>query len=229
MDCKVTLTANAGVIVNLDGTSILIDALHNTFAAEFSSLSEERSNQVLTLCDLTPPTAILISHAHPDHYSASLIDEATLRYPDACVIFPERDFSGKTSMWKLGNITVTSVPLLHRRAPEYPPADNFSFIIRHDNKTLFFPGDAEPTSDEMKVLVSTFHPDVAFLPFIWATLPSCRNVLAALNPKNAVLLHLPFPELDTFGYNKATIQARDRFIPDAVILSSFLQSAEFNI
>ena len=73
MDCKVTLTANAGVIVGMGGTSILIDVFHSTFASGFSSLMKGRnSHNIETKTDIVNNTMSTFVIIIPMHYSLSI-------------------------------------------------------------------------------------------------------------------------------------------------------------
>lgn len=231
MRIKLTLTANAGVILNYgeEGPVYGIDALHDTKGLEFSCLSEEQVANTFALLDKKPPDALLTTHKHPDHYSEPLLEKAGERYPDCHIIKPWSVPDNKCKMYIKNGDTLAAIPLPHRFAPHYPDADNYGFVINVGDKTVFTAGDAEPTTEEMQSFARDFHPDIAILPFLWVTLSKCRRILDRLAPKYLVLVHLPFEEEDSCGYNHAALAETKRFYPEAVVLNKHMQSVEFDI
>jgi len=230
MELKLTLTANAGVILNYgeEGPIYGIDALHDTKGLEFSCLSEVQIKNTFDLFDKTAPNALLTTHNHVDHCSLRLLDEAAERY--GCqIIKPWSEPGNRYKMYTKNGNTVAAIPLPHRYAPHYPEADNYGFVIDIGGKTVFTPGDAEPLSEEMTKFAQNFHPDMAILPFLWVTLGRCRKMLDVLAPKNIAFMHLPFEEQDTCGYNHMALAESKRFYPDSVVLNKHMQTAVFEL
>lgn len=231
MNLRLTLTANAGIILNFgeNGPVYGIDALHDTKGLEFSCLSPEQIENTFSLLDKTPPTALLTTHNHVDHCSLSLLDEAAERYSGCQIIKPWAEPGNKYKMYTKNGNTIAAIPLPHRYAPHYPESDNYGLALNIDGKTVFTPGDAEPLSEEMTKLAQSFHPDAAILPFLWVTLSRCRKVLDILAPKKIAFMHLPFEEQDTCRYNHMALAESKRFYPDSVVLNKHLQTAIFEL
>ena len=231
MNLVLTLTANAGVIMEkTDGKVFLLDALHNTPELEFSALTQEMAAQVFHCLTGKNVAAILVTHPHPDHYSEELTEKAKELFSDADMILPWANSTERYRLYSRTDYSVMALPLPHRYAPNYPTVSNYGFWIDlGDGKTVFTSGDADPLSEEMIRVSEKMHPNVAMLPFLWVTSEACREVLDTLAPKKLILFHLPFENMDPCRYQHITESKAKRFYPDAVILSRFLQSTEFEI
>ena len=228
-----TLSANAGVMLTLDDLLLWIDVLHDNHAVEleFPSLSEEMTETVFARAEDRPPDLFLVTHDHPDHYSEALAEQAKKAFPACKFILPWKHTPPRPRVYPGRDLTVTAVPLPHRYvSPEkFRTVDHYGLLIRYRSKTIFVPGDADPFSEEIQQLVPRLHPDLVILPFLWITLSSSRQVLDGMSPGGIVLLHLPFPDRDPYGYNHLAVSCRDRFCPQAVILNTFLQSVSLTI
>ena len=88
MAIRVTLSANAGVSVELGGVRIWIDALHDTRVPGFSTLDSHLLRRLWSEAAFQSPDAIVYTHCHPDHYAAHLAAEACRRWPKARLFLP---------------------------------------------------------------------------------------------------------------------------------------------
>lgn len=79
MSIRVTLSANAGVAIEIGGIRIWVDALHDVQVLGFSTLRAQRLRQLWTAEAFQSPDVIVYTHCHPDHYSQQLTTEAHLR------------------------------------------------------------------------------------------------------------------------------------------------------
>ena len=249
LPCRLLLTANAGIILELDGRRLLIDALHNTEHPHWSALTPEMTESVFSFLEPAPPDAILCTHIHPDHYSAGLLERAAAAFPNAALIEPYRsgDASGEFRLSDALNIRWFSLPHMHTDAPFDPP--NYGFLIEYRGKQIFTPGDADFSTEEIHALFSRLSReaageplpetasvghdrkgiDLALLNFPWITLKRGREALALLSPKQLALFHLPFADKDPLGYIPSTLHAAERFRPDAAVLCRFLQEVSFSL
>ena len=231
MKLTITLTANAGVFLRFGekGPKIGIDALHDTKTPEFSCLSPEQVGEIFALLDGDAPDALLVTHDHPDHYSAELSERVMQRYKDCRVIKPWSAPEKEKRSYEVKGAEITALPLPHRFAERFPGVENYAFLIEYAGKSVFVSGDAEPLSDEMLKLSETLRPDAVLLPFLWVTFSKHRRVLDAMAPKNTAFLHLPFPGQDDFGYNSAALKASIRYYPEAAVLNTYLQRVCFEL
>lgn len=231
MNLRLTLTANAGVILSFGekGPVYAIDALHDTKTPEFSCLSAEQVTDTFALMDKAEPDALLATHCHPDHYSAGLFEKAAERYKNCRLIKPWSEPEKENRIYNVNGGRITAIPLVHRFAERFPGVENYGFIIEVGWKTVFATGDGEPLSEEMMQLAESLHPDAAIMPFLWTTFSKHRRVLDTFAPKNTVFLHLPFAGEDSHGYNHAALTAAGRYYPKAAVLNTFMQTVCFEL
>lgn len=222
MKCKITLTANAGVIIKLEDMCILIDALHCEPTERFSTLSPEQVETVFKLLHSSPPDVMLVTHSHPDHYSRLLTERAKTEFPKMEIILPWRS-ECPTRSAVIGNTDISWLPLEHMPLSIVEDRTNYGFCIRCGESLIFTPGDADLHSPAVAESVAGMKPSLALLPFPWLTLPSAKNVYDSLAPEKTLLLHLPFDDSDR--YNIAARRAVQ--MTDAELMNGFLQTAEF--
>lgn len=75
MSIRVTLSANAGVAIEIGGIRIWVDALHDVQVPGFRPYAQHL-RQLWTAEAFQSPDVIVYTHCHPDHYSQQLTAEA---------------------------------------------------------------------------------------------------------------------------------------------------------
>ena len=180
---KLTRTANAGVLLELDGTRILLDGVCrevSPYPATPDSIKTELSANY--------PDLVAVTHCHEDHCDPGFEGDyraATGRQ----VIDPA--FAGKTVRSK--NVTLTAVQSRHIGKSD---CDHVSFVIQ-GTQCVWFTGDASP--NQWKNRQDLPRPDVLICPYAYATTEPAWRITRELSPKAVVLLHLPEREKDSFG------------------------------
>jgi len=201
---KLTRTANAGVLLELDGTRILLDGVCrevSPYPATPDSIKTELSANY--------PDLVAVTHCHEDHCDPVFATEyqaATGRQ----VVDPS--CTGRTV--RCGNIRITAVPSRHIGKAD---CDHVSFILE-GSACIWFLGDAAPS--QWKNRNDLPKPDVLICPYAYAATDSAWRMTQSLAPKAVVLLHLPDREKDTFDLWQAVeqtvgnIPAVQLFIPE---------------
>lgn len=202
LNCTVTLMANAGIVLNLCGHSLWIDALHTDRVPGFSTVSPALWAQARTL--LPPPELLFFTHCHPDHYARSLTNEARILWPAANLILPQREFpdqlllSGHEARLSAGGMTLRFLRLPHEGGAEIP---HYGLLLSGGGGSILVAGDCEPASPVLARYLEGVSVDLAVLNFPWLTLRRGRRYLEeVLRPRHLLLVHLPFPEDDANGY-----------------------------
>lgn len=234
MKCEVTLTANAGVIIAIDGKEILIDALHNEKTPRFSTLSSEMLEAVWSRFSQRVPLAVFATHLHQDHFSRSLWNEAHTRWPETSFVSPKADLESTIMLkdlkesFALDEVHVDAMLLPHE-GKEYKSVVNYGYIIEIKGFTILILGDcALEATDKILELINGRSIDLALLNFPWITLTKPRafiqNILA---PKHLGLIHLPFPQDDRGGYLPAAKKSAKSLFPmDVHVLCEPMQKLE---
>ncbi|MFX0108719.1 MAG: MBL fold metallo-hydrolase [Candidatus Hodarchaeota archaeon] len=162
---KVTLLANAGIMIEADGLRIYIDPVD--LPANYSDL---------------PADIILVTHPHGDHYQTYTID--ILDQEDTVFIFPSNmtdaidryDAIGVEPLdqVQVGTVNITAF-YMYTWAPEpyepsHPPEANWtSYLIDINGFTIFHSGDSKNLLEYEQI---AGHVDVACLPLG----PGCQTM-----------------------------------------------------
>lgn len=173
-------TANAGVLLTLDGVMILLDGVCREVKPYPATPPEERAQ--LTACF---PDIVAFTHAHKDHYDPAYAAEY-LRQTGRVLLGPEGIRGGQMTPVTVRNVTVTPVPSRHIGAAG-KTTPHTSFLVR-GSKTILFTGDAAPSQWRRSSLPK---PDVLVVPYAYALTPAGWQLTQSLGAESVVLLHLP--------------------------------------
>ena len=183
-------TANAGVLLKLDGVSILLDGVCREVKPYPATPPEERA--LLTACY---PDVVAYTHAHKDHYDP-VFASAYEKQTNGVVLGPAGlpGVAGSMEKVSVGAVTVTPVPCRHIGAAgkDTPHA---GFIVE-GTKIVWFTGDSSPV--QWKGRDDLPKPDVVIVPYAYANTPTSWAFTKSLQAK-VILLHMPERELDTIG------------------------------
>lgn len=206
---EITRTANAGVLLKLDGVSILMDGVCREVKPYPATPPE-----IKAALSARFPDAVAFTHGHKDHYDPAFAAEYQ-KQTGGVVLGPE-DLPGcKSEMTPVtvGTVTVTPIKSRHIGAAG-KIVSHASFIVK-GSKCIWFTGDAAPTQWRQNELPK---PDVLIVPYAYATTPTAWTLTESLGASSVVLLHLPDKEKDDIGLWNAVEatagQAEKLYIPD---------------
>lgn len=178
-------TANAGVLLTMDGVSILLDGLADRVEG-YLPTPAEMAEELL----VDPPDLLAFTHYHKDHCSDALLlpyRKQNLRP----VLGPELLHKGAVQM---GGVTITPVASRHLGKVE-PDLQHVSYIIK-GSKCVWFMGDAAPL--QWKDRSDLPRPDLLIGPYAYANTKSAWELTKGLTDK-VLLLHLPPRQADPYG------------------------------
>ena len=183
---EIQRTANAGVLLKLDGVSILLDGLCDRVEG-YLPTPAHIAQQLLD----SPPDLLAFTHCHSDHCSQTLL----LPYTKD----KHRPILGPVSLpaqqVRVGKVAVTAVETRHLGKTE-PGLIHQSFVME-GSKCVWFMGDASPAS--LKKFENFPRPDVLIAPYAYANTPSAWAQTMAQKPETVVIVHLPEREQDILG------------------------------
>ncbi len=183
---EIRRTANAGVLLRLDGVSILMDGVCREVKPYPATPPEVKAELTVNM-----PDAVAFTHAHKDHYDPGFAAKALQKNG---VILGTSDCHGSMEPKTVGNLRITPVPSRHIGvAGKYTP--HASFILE-GSSCVWFTGDAAPTQWRELDLPK---PDVLIVPYAYCTTPSAWAATQRLGAKAVVLVHMPAPEDDSLG------------------------------
>lgn len=185
---EIQRTANAGVLLKMDGVSILLDGLCDRIDPYLPT-----PKAIADTLLLNPPDILAFTHGHADHCSEALLlpyRKQNLRP----ILGPESLHIGTVRM---GNVRITPVASRHIGKVEQG-LQHVSYIIQ-GSRCIWFTGDASPL--QWKGREDLPKPDVLIAPYAYANTKTAVELSGSLS-ENLVLLHLPERDNDAFGLRK---------------------------
>lgn len=219
---KLTLSANAGVAVEICGKRIWVDALHTARQPGFSCVDEALQKKMLTHEAFQKPDVICYTHCHPDHYSEELTKAAGRIWPKARVILPGVDVGDADKQtFSFEDVTITFLRLPHEGA-QYADTLHFGIFIEGKGRNVLLTGDCAVGCDALREM----NVDICVVDFPWISLPKGRRELEqGIRPRTIVACHIPFAQDDNNGYREVAAKAAQQ-INHVYLLQEPLQSIE---
>lgn len=187
----ITRTANAGVLLELDGVKILLDGVCRAGEVYLGTPDSLRAR-----LEQQAPDVVAVTHAHEDHFDA-VYAAFYARAAGRRVLTPDTAEPAKA-----GDVTVTPVPSRHIGGAGKTVA-HVSYVVK-GSQTVWFMGDAAPTQWRGKNLPK---PDVIIAPYAYANTPTSWAATQSFGVKDVVLVHLPDRESDPYGLWDAVLAA----------------------
>ncbi len=178
---KIKRTANAGVLLELDGVSILLDGICGEVPPYIATPEEIRKELYSALPDI-----VAFTHTHTDHYDkdfALFFEENTKRK----ILSPEN--KGEIG---IGGVKIKSVDSRHIGRNDI---EHISFVIQ-GSRCAYFMGDASPIT--LKKMGNFHTPDVLFVPFAYFSSESATEITKSIGADKIVLLHMPNKDNDNY-------------------------------
>lgn len=178
---EIRRTANAGILLKLDGVSILLDGVSQK-VDPYLATPHDIKDRILS----DPPDALVFTHSHPDHYDPDFVAQYK-----ACkngVIIGPKDISTCVYSEAVTVKNVTIKPIATRHIGKSDGCEHFSYMIC-GSKRILFAGDASPLLWRQEQFLYT--PDVVVVPFAYATSDAAWERTKTFCGKNVVIIHLP--------------------------------------
>lgn len=182
-------TANAGILLALDGESILFDGVSREGTA-YPATSVEMHNEQIAC----KPNALCISHKHPDHFDRDF----ALRYSNEVggqILGPiGAEFAATTESVQIGSLKITPIETRHigKVGINVP---HTSFIVE-GSSCVWFLGDAAVL--QWKNRHDLPKPDVLIVPFAYANTATSWEITKSLGADAVVIVHMPYKEDDPY-------------------------------
>lgn len=220
----VTLSANAGVAIDIDGRRIWVDALHDRKVEGFSTLTPRLQREMMNSPAFSHPEYICYTHLHPDHYSESLTGVAQQLWPNAKLLLPGQSVEAN-------GLQLQYVKLPHE-GEQYADVPHFGLIVRCNGCNVLLPGDCETASDQLTKAIGSLPVHLVLLNFPWATLRKGKlYIQEQFSDSHIILYHLPFEEDDIGAYRRSALSAAEAMQDgrDIRLLMQPLQTEQINI
>lgn len=249
---RVTLSTNAGLILEYQGTKLLLDGIYGAAGHPFSNVGEERWEKMLT--GTSPYDNIdylLFTHRHPDHFSPELVLEYLKAREIKGLVLPAGEGEAqanlldyitehripclpltpsmqKTTFRLTEQINVQAFSTLHLDK-KFQDVSHYCYLISFDDKHLLFTADVDYTTETFSS-IGALPLRAAFInPLFFHALCNNRFFSGTLYANTFCIYHVPFPEDDRFGMRP--MLARDLQLwpqqkPEAIVLCNAFQQIE---
>lgn len=183
-------TANAGILLALDGVKILFDGVSREGTA-YPATSVDVQDALI----LEKPDALCISHNHPDHFDS----EFAIRYANIVsgkVVGPIESFVPDATMEsiQIGDVKITPIETRHIGKVGIN-VSHTSFIVE-GTSCVWFMGDAAVL--QWRNPYDLPDPDILIVPFAYATTPTSWEITKSLGAKIIVVVHMPDKKSDPY-------------------------------
>lgn len=216
---RVKLISNAGLLLEYEGTTFLLDAIYEKEGHPFSNLSQETWDMMLSgKAPFEKIDYLLFTHAHPDHFSP----EKTLEFlkhrkvkgifiPDTRSVtesgltdwirqegIPCAMLSDQTNhaLFKVApGISVKAFRTLHLDK-KFERVKHFCYLITFGDKKILFTADLDYVTEDL-AQVKELRLRAAFInPLFFSVLRRGKFFHGKLNTSQICVYHVPFAEDD---------------------------------
>lgn len=219
---RVTLLANAGLLLEYEGTTLLLDGIFHSRDVPFSSLPEDVWQKLLGReAPFGHVDYLLFTHHHPDHFSAGMTFEYLEHNPIKGVFLPDAEELEESGLMRglrahgtpcallsdqtnhaiyrvAPNITVRAFRTLHLDKA-FESVRHYCYLITFGEKRVLFTADVNyPEETLAQTHGAPLH--AAFVnPLFFSALSHHRFFKGKLNAEHLCVYHVPFPEDDAYG------------------------------
>ena len=183
---ELTRTANAGVLLKLDGVTILMDGVCREVKPYPATPPEIKTQLTENIPDI-----VAFTHAHKDHYDPGFAAKVLQKNG---VILGPADCHGTMEPVSAGTVRITPIASRHIGAAG-KTTPHASFVVE-GSKCIWFTGDAAPSQWRDRDLPK---PDILIAPYAYATTPAAWSLTQSLGADTVIALHLPEREKDSIG------------------------------
>lgn len=236
---KITYISNAGVMLEFDDKKILIDGLCNSVMPIFKNPPVKiRKQIILGIHPFNNIDIMLFTHHHSDHFDSKSTIEFLKRNENTTIIStheailkinsrlsdkessrlikPNLDL-GSIENVEVNGVNIQTISMIHE-GKEYADVQNFAYLIDVNGKKILHVGDAKPI-EENYINLNLIHKniDLLIVPFPYVGIPAGRQVIEKyIKPKKIAAIHLPYKELDSYGWIGATKRSYNRVQNDFI-------------
>lgn len=206
---KLTALCNAGVLLEYDGKSLLVDAIAHDFSG-FTGLSSEEYYKIL---QSEPPYSqlcgVFFTHCHPDHFYRPGL-EALQKDRLSCVFFVPDAKTFSSGCIQAGPFSVYYYETPHM-PQNFSSVRHFVLLISAGKEWVYFAADAVVDADLHRQILGNRALDYIFVNPVYLTNPSMRSFLCSLSPKHIFIYHIPSDPVGTNGIYRKAVRSVERY------------------
>ena len=181
---EITRTANAGILLTMDGTQLLLDGVCREVAPYLGTTPAQWQQLTSNL-----PAAVAFTHTHADHFHPDYAQVYKTATGGDCIL------PGREGECEVAKLRLAAVPTRH--LGKAGGAENHCSYVVRGSKTLWFMGDAAP--GQLKLMEKFPKPEVLVVPFGFLLSDSAIALVKTYLPCAIVLVHMPDKNHDPEG------------------------------
>ena len=185
---QIRRTANAGILLTLDGKTVLLDGVCREEYPYPATPPQE-----LAYLRASYPDVIAFTHMHNDHYDPDFA-AAYKAQTNGVILGPKSLPEGTVAPATVGALRITPLSSRHIGLAG-KTTDHVSFLVEGSRRILFT-GDATPLGWKNREDLPKV--DTVIAPYAYGSTPSALEIVKSLGAKVLVLLHLPERENDPY-------------------------------
>ncbi len=248
-EIRVTLVANAGLLIQYHGISLLLDGIFGPEGHPFSNLKPEVWHKMLKgESPFEKIDYLLFTHAHPDHFSAALTMEYLRQRKIKGMFLPNSHKVTKNGLDRFlrdghipavilshdtdraayqiePGITVRAFST-HHLDKKYEQVHHYCYLITLGDKHLLFTADVDYVNETLEQ-VRDIPLQCAFVnPLFFNDLRRKRFFHGELQAKSYCIYHVPFSQDDSMGMRPVLANEMVRWPwqqPETFVLCDVLQ------
>lgn len=250
-DIKATLIANAGVLIQYENVSILVDGIHCDKRHEFSPMSK---NTLAEFLDGKGQFAnidfLLFTHIHLDHFSAKYTMQYLKNNVVRIVFMPKKGDGKCTELqnymtakninvrlldmpfkkrytYLIGdNIGVTVFNAIHM-GEQFKDVENYCYILTIENKNILFLSDADYNAQYLGQMLKDIPVHTVFVNPLYLNNRQGRDIIIRIiKPQQTIIYHIPFEQDDKLGFRKMVKKDIEKFKHQFSIIKSMQDEFE---
>lgn len=213
---KVTYVANEGVLIDLEGKKVLIDALFDDFYKDYLSPDEETINRMMESQEpYNQIDVVLATHIHRDHFEAQIAGRFMTQHKESQLLSSEqivKELEAKVENYdafksrvtsktrvvekltdEVNGVTIHSFFIYHAGGERTRSIENMGFIVESNGKRVLHLGDADMDVARFAELDFTqYDLDVALVPYWYMADETGRKIVDDhIKAKKLVGVHYP--------------------------------------
>ena len=240
---QITLTANAGILLQTEKASFLVDALHAEGDYPFSRVPEELLQRMNTGDNAFRNADYLIfTHSHPDHYSPDVVLEYLKHNRVKRIILPEEEApedsvrerallkwidENRIPAWKLHqergtlhtymlapDVYLTALCMPHI-SERFADRNCMCHLLSAGSRQILFTSDCDYQNEEPFKHFGKAELDAVFVNPLFFHEKAGRKILSStLSPQHVFVYHVPFEHEDTLSMRALVRQDIRKYAAD---------------
>lgn len=243
---RVTLVANAGLLLEYGGVTLLLDGIFDGSGHSFSAPAPDVWQGMLTgAAPFERIDCLLFTHCHPDHLNCDMLRTYLAHRSVKGVFLPDTELVRDSGLPEDLRAHGTPAVLLseatdravYRIAPEvtvqafrtrhldkcYAQVEHFCYLLTFGEKRVLFTADMDYVSEDLSVLGERRLRAVFVNPLFFTALRTGRFFRGTLHTDEICVYHVPFAEDDADAMRSHLRYGMDRWDADKPAVSALTE------